>query len=154
MRVIVLIFMLLNFARAEDGEIGVVYDLTTMDVKTFENKILKGVPFYKSYYEGDLKDLSVTIVIHGSAFKFFTKEKENKIVKRDQEYYEVHDEIKKRISLLKEYYDVEFLMCEVGMYRVGLEKKDILDFVVLIPTSTIGLIDKQNEGYAYIPVLD
>jgi intracellular sulfur oxidation DsrE/DsrF family protein len=51
-------------------------------------------------------------------------------------------------------YDVEFLVCGVGLRKHGLEKKDIYDFVKIIPTSTIGLIDKQNEGYAYVPLRD
>ena len=43
-------------------------------------------------------------------------------------------------------------MCEAGMSRYHLKPKDIVDFVKIIPNSTIGLIDRQNEGYAYIPV--
>jgi len=35
-----------------------------------------------------------------------------------------------------------------------LTKKDVYDFVKIVPNSTIGLIDRQNEGYAYIPVAD
>ncbi len=45
-------------------------------------------------------------------------------------------------------------MCEVGMKKNKLKEKNIVSFVELIPNSTIGLIDKQNEGYAYIPVSD
>ena len=51
-------------------------------------------------------------------------------------------------------YDVEFLMCGAGMRKHKLEAKDIVKFVKIIPNSTIGLIERQNEGYAYIPVED
>jgi len=38
------------------------------------------------------------------------------------------------------------------MKKKKLDRKDIYDFVEIIPTSTIGLIDKQSEGFAYIPI--
>ena len=49
-------------------------------------------------------------------------------------------------------YDVEFLICGVAMAKNKLQAKDVYSFVKIIPNSTIGLIDKQNEGYAYIPI--
>ena len=51
-------------------------------------------------------------------------------------------------------YDVDFLMCGAGMSKHKLKAKDIVSYVKIIPNSTIGLIDRQNEGYAYIPVGD
>ena len=33
-------------------------------------------------------------------------------------------------------------------------EKDVYSFVKIIPNSIIGLIDRQNEGYAYIPLGD
>jgi intracellular sulfur oxidation DsrE/DsrF family protein len=36
----------------------------------------------------------------------------------------------------------------------GLTKADIPWFVTVVPNASVGLIDKQNEGYAYIPVGD
>jgi intracellular sulfur oxidation DsrE/DsrF family protein len=43
-------------------------------------------------------------------------------------------------------------MCGAAMPRNKLEAKDVYNFVKIIPNSTIGLIDRQNDGYAYIPV--
>ena len=40
------------------------------------------------------------------------------------------------------------------MKRNHLKAKDIVKFVKIVPNSTIGLIDKQNEGFAYLPVRD
>ena len=59
-----------------------------------------------------------------------------------------------KIAILADTYEVEFLMCKAAMPRNKLEAKDIVDYVTIIPNSTIGLIDKQNEGFAYIPVRD
>ena len=51
-------------------------------------------------------------------------------------------------------YEVEFLMCRASMPKNGLEDEDVVEFVKIVPNSTVGLIDKQNEGFAYIPVRD
>ena len=130
----------------------VVYDLTTGSVKKFEKNILKGVVFNKGLYEKRFEELKVTVVIHGEAYRFFVKDVDTTRFKKDMTLHNEFKTLKKRIRSLHENYDVEFLMCEAGMSRYRLKPKDIVDFVKIIPNSTIGLIDKQNEGYAYIPV--
>lgn len=44
-------------------------------------------------------------------------------------------------------YEVAFLMCDAVMPKHGLQAKDMLCYVKIIPNATIGLIDRQNEGY-------
>ena len=44
-------------------------------------------------------------------------------------------------------------MCGVGVKTRKLTG-NIVPFVKVIPNSSIGLISKQNEGYAYLPVRD
>ena len=62
--------------------------------------------------------------------------------------------LKKGIASATQTYEIEFLMCEASLPKNKLLEKDIYKFVKMVPNSTIGLIDKQNEGYAYIPVVD
>ena len=38
------------------------------------------------------------------------------------------------------------------MSKYGLAKDNFVDFVKFVPTSTIGVIKKQNEDFAYFPV--
>jgi len=132
----------------------VVYDLTTHNIKTFERKILKAIVANKAYYESKLKELDVTVVIHGGAYRYFTIDPTKTKYKIDKELLANYKELKKRIKTMSDTYDVEFLMCGVGMKKNGLKTKDIVNYVKIIPNSTIGLIDRQNEGYAYIPVGD
>jgi len=40
------------------------------------------------------------------------------------------------------------------MKKNKLTKEDIVDYVTIIPNASIGLIDKQNEGFAYLPAKD
>jgi len=150
-RIYLLLATTLTLLGAEENA-RVVYDLTTKDLKTFERKILKAIVANKSYYEGKLKELDVTVVIHGGAYRFFTQAPDKTEYKTDKVLLDNYDELKKRIKSMHDTYDVEFLMCGAGMPKHGLKAKDIIEYVTIIPNSTIGLIDRQNEGYAYIPV--
>ena len=141
-----------TFLLADDESLKVVYDLTTKDVANFERKILSAIAMNKTHYEKSLKELEVTVVIHGGAYRFFTKEPTKTEYKSDKKLIEKHKELANRIKTMSETYEVEFLMCRAGMASHKLEAKDIVKFVEIIPNSTIGLIDRQNEGYAYIPV--
>ncbi len=60
--------------------------------------------------------------------------------------------LEKRIAASHDIYKVEFLMCEANMRKAELTEEDIYPFVKLVQSSSMGLIEKQNEGYAYIPV--
>lgn len=154
MRKMLLILLLagLNLLQAEESAAKVVYDLTTKDLAKFERNILKGIVVNKAHYESILKELDVTVVIHGGAYRFFTKDPEHSIFKEDAALIKTHKELAKRIGSMVKNYDVEFLMCGAAMPRNKLEAKDVYNFVKIIPNSTIGLIDRQNDGYAYIPV--
>jgi len=150
------IFLLLLFTLALHAEqtMKVVIDLTTGDLHTFESKILKGIVAHKTYYEGKLQELDVAVVIHGNAYKFFLKDPVHSPFKEDKKLLAASKELSKRIAALADTYDVTFLMCQSGMEKKKLEKKDVYDFVTTVPNAGIGLIDKQNEGYAYLPVGD
>jgi len=154
MRKVLLILLLagMHLLQAEEHAAKVVYDLTTKDLEKFERNILKGIVVNKAHYESTLKELGVTVVIHGGAYRFFTKDPEHSIFKDDTALIKTYKDLAKRIASMAKNYDVEFLMCGAAMPRNKLEAKDVYNFVKIIPNSTIGLIDRQNDGYAYIPV--
>jgi len=152
--ILFLLLINLSLLNAEVPSAKVVYDLTTKNLATFERKILKAIVANKAYYEASLKELDVTVVIHGGAYRFFTIDPKESIFKEDKALIENYKSLAKRIKSMVENYDVEFLMCGAGMPKNKLKAKDIYGFVKIIPNSTIGLIDKQNAGYAYIPIQD
>ena len=155
MKKIVLVLLLcLGFAQAEGASAKVVYDLTTKNLADFERKVLKAVVANKAHYESKLKELEVTVVIHGGAYRYFTIDPAKTEYKTDKALLADYVNLKKRIKSMADTYDVEFLMCGAGMPKHGLKAKDIVPYVKIIPNSTIGLIDRQNEGYAYIPIGD
>jgi len=153
-KIIFSLLLSLGILYAQEGSAKVVYDLTTKDLKNFELRILSATVSNKAHYESTLRELDVTVVIHGGAYRFFVKDPAKSEYKDDKALLSTHQSLEKRIETLANTYDVQFLVCGVGLRKHGLEQKDIYDFVKIIPTSTIGLIDKQNEGYAYVPVGD
>ena len=154
MKKFILLLAFIGLLNANDETAKVVFDLTTKSTAKFEKVILKGMVVHKNHYESNLKELKATVVIHGGAYRFFVKDLQSSMFKGDKELAKVYPDFKKRIATMSDTYEVEFLMCKAAMKRNKLETKDIVEFVKLVPTSTVGLIDKQNEGYAYIPVSD
>jgi len=153
-KIVLLLLISLSIVCAEEPSVKVVYDLTTKNLASFERKILKAVVVNKAHYEASLKELDVTVVIHGGAYRFFTINPKKSIFKEDKALIANYKTLAKRIKSMVDNYDVEFLMCGAGMPKNKLKAKDIYRFIKIIPNSTIGLIDRQNEGYAYIPVRD
>ena len=148
----VFLLLLLALALHAGQTMKVVIDLTTGDLHTFESKILKGIVAHKTHYEGELKELDVAVIIHGNAYKFFVKDPAHSPFKADTALVKASGDLAKRIAVLADTYDVDFLMCRSGMEAKKLGTKDVYDFVKTVPNAGIGLIDKQNEGYAYLPV--
>jgi len=137
---------------AEEGVKQVVFDLKTGDIASFEKKVLQGIAYHKSHYEGKLEKLDVAVVIHGDAYKFFVKDLKNSPYKNDKKLSLAQEQLGKRLATMASTYEVEFLMCEATMKTLKINQSNVYDFVKLTPNSTIGLIDKQNEHFAYIPI--
>lgn len=148
----ILAVLLSSVVWAEEGVKQVVFDLTTGDLKTFEKKVLQGIAYNKSHYESKLEKLDVAVVIHGDAYRFFIKDLKNSPYKNDPNLAKAHDNLAKRLAAMADTYEVEFLMCEAGMKTLKIDKNTIYDYVKLTPSSTIGLIDKQNDRFAYVPI--
>lgn len=150
-RLILLVSLLLSL-HAEEGIKKVVFDLTTGDPKRFEQNVLSGIVKNKNHYENNFQELNVAVVIHGESYKFFIKDLSTTRYGKDRSLLSVHSEFAKRLQSLTDNYHVKFYMCQAGMNHLKVMKEDIYDFVTIVPTSTIGLIDKQSEGYTYVPI--
>ncbi len=154
MKKILLLISMALFLNAQDGVKKLALDLTTGDIKKIERKVLSGTVKHKNYYEGKLEELEVAIVIHGAAYRFFIKDLSSTPYKDEKSLIEAQVDLQKRLRALSEIYEVEFYACASGLKKLKIDPSNIVDFVTLSPTSTIVLIDKQDEGYAYIPISD
>lgn len=138
--------------NAEEGLKKVVFDLTIGDLKEFEQKVLIGMVKNKDYYQSNMQELEVAVVIHGDAYKFFIKDLSNSPYKDDTKLISERESLEKRLKSSVENYHVKFYICQAGMNHLKIANENIYDFVTPVVTSTIGLIDLQNEGYAYMPI--
>ncbi|MFT5662144.1 MAG: intracellular sulfur oxidation DsrE/DsrF family protein [Sulfurimonas sp.] len=149
--IIVYILLFVSLSANETSK-KVVFELTSGNIEAFEKKVLSGIAFHKTYYESNLQELEVSVVIHGDAYKFFLEDLSVSRYKNDAGLIKKHDTFAKRIKSLADLYEVEFLMCASGVNRLKINKKNIYPYVTLVATSTVGLIEKQSVGYSYVPI--
>lgn len=151
MKKIVATLCLVTISLFADSDKAAVYDLTTGDIAKFKQMILKGIATNKGHYEGKLETLKVAVVIHGKAYKFFVKELSTSPYAKEKVLAKEHEDIKKRLFSLANYYHVAFEVCGVGLKHRNIKPENLYSFVKVTKNASIGLIDKQSEGYAYIP---
>jgi intracellular sulfur oxidation DsrE/DsrF family protein len=152
MRKLLLVLTFIGFLNADDESAKLVLDLTTGSVENFDRNILQSIAYNKTHYANSLKELEVAVVIHGEAYRFFVKDLQSTSFKNDTKLLKVYKDLKKRVATMSDTYEVEFLMCRAALSRHKLKESDIVEFVKIVPNSTIALIDKQNEGFTYLPV--
>ncbi|MDY0233869.1 MAG: DsrE family protein [Sulfurimonas sp.] len=153
-KIILALMLIVGLSSAENITPKLVIDLTAGNIETFEKRVLKAIVVNKNHYESKLQELEVAVVVHGSAYRFFVNDPSKTKYKDDKELLSKYKEFHTRLKSLASTYNVEFFACKVGMTKNGLEDKDMLSFVEIVPTSTIALIDKQNRGYAFLLVED
>jgi intracellular sulfur oxidation DsrE/DsrF family protein len=99
-----------------------------------------------------MQALDLAVVIHGNANKFFVKNLSTTPYKKERELLSVQESFEKRLRSLANNYNVKFYICQAGLSQLKIANDNIYDFVTVVETSTIGLIDRQSEGYSYVPI--
>ncbi len=130
----------------------VVYNLTTGDVKEIERRLIGGIIAHTTYYQNKLEELEVRVIIHGDAYKFFMKDLNNTAYAYQPKLVEKRVDLEKRLGTLAKQYDVKFLVCDSGVVSRKLNKKAFYPFVSMVHNAAVGLIDAQNDGYAYLAI--
>lgn len=151
-KIVLLFFTLVSLLLAEDSTKKVVIDLTTGDPKVFETKILSGIVSHKTYFEGKMEELDVAIIIHGGAYKFFVENLKDSPYAKDKVLLAKQKEYAARLKALVDTYGVELYMCDSGRKKHKIDMKVLYPYVKTVVNAAVGLIEKQNDGYAYVPV--
>ncbi|BDY13728.1 DsrE family protein [Hydrogenimonas cancrithermarum] len=142
-----------GFVEADEASVHrVVFDVTTGDVATFEKKILSGIVAHYDHYQGKLEELRSVVVIHGGAYRFFLKNLKNSPYADDTNLSKVHTDLGKRLGSLHENYGVEFRVCSIGLKKRKIDTQNLYPFIQPVFSSLTELIERQNAGFAYIPV--
>ncbi len=151
-KLLLVLLLFLGVLKAESDVKKALFDLTTSDLATIEKRLINGIAFSNKHYKSVGGGVDIRVVIHGGSYKFFVKDVSKTKCKEDKKLQAKEKEIHKKLRMLADTYDVKFLMCGVGMKARVIKKDNILDFVEVIPSAMIGLIDAQNEGYAFVPI--
>jgi intracellular sulfur oxidation DsrE/DsrF family protein len=130
----------------------VVYDLKTGDIEKFETRLLGGIVAHTNHYNDKLEELKTIVIIHGNSYKFFMSDLNGTVYSYDEKLQKKKIALSKRIKSLVKQYDVKFYVCEVGINTKKLNKKSFYPFINMVKNAVVGLIDAQNNGYAYIPL--
>ena len=151
---LIMIVLLSVSALVADEEVvkKVVYNLKTGDIKQLERRLIGGIIAHTTYYQNKLEELEVRVIIHGDAYKFFMKDLNGTAYAYQPKLVEKKSDLEKRLGTLSKQYGVEFLVCESGVVSRKLNKKAFYPFVSMVHNAAIGLIDAQNDGYAYLSV--
>ncbi len=149
---LLLLLLLSSFLNAEESVKKVVFDLTTGSIEVFEKKVLSGIAFHKTYYQNNLEELKVAVIVHGDAYKFFVKNLNISRYKNDLKLIANQESLSKRIKSLADIYEVEFLLCKSGVDKLKIDTNNLYKYTKLVATATIGLIEKQSEDYVYVPI--
>ncbi len=152
-KMVTALLVVLTLGFAKDVEVKKdVYDLTTGKLEDFELRILKATAYNASHYEAQFEELKVAVIIHGQAYKYFITDRSSPLLQEDKKLLQSYQDLHKRIVFAQQQYGISFLMCGSGMKKRNIDPKDLVEGVKVTPNASIGLIDKQNEGFAYIPV--
>ena len=145
-------FSVNGFCEDTATEKKAVYNLTTGDVETIEKRLIGSIISNSNYYQNKLQEYKVIVVIHGDAYKFFMKDLNNTAYAYESKLLEKKTELGKRLDSLSKLYDVKFEVCEVGVKNRHLNPKAFYSYVGMVHNAIIGLVDAQNDGYAYISI--
>lgn len=150
---ILFVLMLSSLAHAAEPNVKkVVYALTTGDLERFETRFIGSVISNSEYYQSKLEELDVIAVVHGDAYKFFMKDLNNTAYQYQEDLVNAKPDLSKRLQSLVEHYNVKIWVCGAGVKKRKLSPKAFYPFAKIIKNASIGLIDAQNDGYAFVPL--
>ena len=148
-----LMVMMLMAWHLHAGDVKrVVFDVTTADLKRFEQIVFEATKSHTEHYAAQGKAFRAVFVIHGEAYRFFLKKLEGTRYEEDRALQARRAEFEQRFSTLVDSYDVTFEACSIGMAKRRIAPADLYPFVTPIFSATSGLIEWQEKGYAYVPV--
>jgi len=150
--IMIMILGVSSLHSEEESVKKVVYNLTTGDIKQLERRLIGGIISHTTYYQSKLEELDVRVIVHGDSYKFFMKDFNNTAYAYDPKLVAAQKDLGKRLGTLANQYGVIFQVCESGVKHRKLNKKAFYPFASMVHNAAVGLIDAQNEGYAYLAV--
>lgn len=140
--IVTLLVALTAIANADEQIIyapsKVVYDISSPDPKAL-GFIFDRVNLLQNIYQNDSFEASIVLVIHEGAIPLFGANDKA-----------IQPELMQRARSLSMGEIVKFRVCRASAAMQGFEKKDIQDFVAMVPMADAEIVKLQQEGYAYL----
>lgn len=128
---IILFILAIGFSlSAQENPIKIVFDVTSPDVKVHQSAYRHAKAMAKQYPDSDFE-----VVIYSGALDMVLKGKSS---------------VEKEIEELAKNEHVSFVVCQGTMKRYDVTMDDIVTGVSSVPDGILELVEKQNEGWAYI----
>ena len=124
----IIFFSCLIFAQQKEHKI--VFDFTKSDTASFATMVRQANNIMN--LTGNAK---LEVVCHGPGLDLLMNEKTT---------------VKKEIEELQGKSNVVFAACEATMKRRGIDKSQLLKQVITVPSATLEISSKEQEGWSYV----
>ncbi|MBL4680379.1 MAG: DsrE family protein [Pseudomonadales bacterium] len=145
-------FFLSSIGQSHAEEKKAVFDLTSGDAEKIESRLLNGIKYISNFYKKQGDELTAVVVISGKSYKYFIEDLKSSPYKDEKDLADVQKKLRPLIMELNDAYGVRFEMCGAGMKMRGIKAESLYSVVHFDKAKPIYLIDRQNKGYAYMPV--
>lgn len=119
-----------NLIFAQQKEHKIVFDFTKSDTASFATMVRQANNIMN--LTGNAK---LEVVCHGPGLDLLMNEKTT---------------VKKEIEELQGKSNVVFAACEATMKRRGIDKSQLLKQVITVPSATLEISSKEQEGWSYV----
>jgi len=141
-----------SYADEEDDVVKVVYHADFADPRRF-SAMLTSIYNMVNYYENEMIEYDVRIVFVAHGIRFVTDDKlAGTPFAEDKALAERRENLKGRLSSLKNVSDVKLELCDITRSQIKLDQNKVYEGIDSVPSGVVRLAELQHDGFAYIKV--
>ena len=139
-------------AAADDEMVKVVYHADYADPRRF-SAMLTSIHNMVTYYQNNFIEYDVRIVFVAHGIRFVTDDKlVGSPFQEDAELQERRDNLKGRLSALRDVQEVKLELCDITRSGINLAADKLYDDVETVPSGVVRIAELQRHGFAYIKI--
>jgi intracellular sulfur oxidation DsrE/DsrF family protein len=139
-------------ASDDDETVKVVYHADFADPRRF-SAMLTSIHNMVTYYQNNFIEYDVRIVFVAHGIRFVTDDKlVGSPFQEDAELQERRDNLKGRLSALRDVQEVKLELCDITRSGINLAADKLYDDVETVPSGVVRIAALQRDGFAYIKI--